>query len=81
MLSSSHRISIADLQAQGYGVQINWVTGYSRAPRSRCSVAGIHNPDRSAASEKTPTTIYVDVVCPNDDWDWGESIGFGVGIG
>jgi hypothetical protein len=59
--------TIADLQAQGYGVQINRVTGNSRALRSRCSVTGIHNPDRSPASEKTPTTICVDVVCPNDD--------------
>ncbi|MBV9089195.1 MAG: hypothetical protein JO044_04710 [Mycobacteriaceae bacterium] len=72
--------TIADLQAQGYDVQINWVTGYSRAPLSRCSVSGINNPDRSPGSDKTLTTVYVDVVCPNDDWDWG-GVGIGVGIG
>ena len=60
--------TIADLQAQGYEVQINWVTGYNRAPLSRCSVSAIHNPDLSGTTT-TSTTVYVDVVCPND-WDW-----------
>jgi hypothetical protein len=67
-----------DLQAQGYDVQINWVSGRSRVPLSRCKVTAIHNPNHSPPSENTFTTVYLDVSCPNEpDWDWG---GIGVGI-
>src|SRR3979490_3389666 len=59
--------TIADLQAQGYNVAINWVFGHNNVPLSECTVDAIHNPDRSADSEKTFTTVYVDVSCPNDD--------------
>jgi hypothetical protein len=76
--AESAAATIRDLQAQGYAVQINWVTGYSRASLWRCTVSGIHNPDISPASEKTFTVVYVDVVCPSDDWDSG---GFGFGVG
>jgi hypothetical protein len=72
------RATIADLQAQGYNVQINWVNGTSNVPLYLCHVTGINNPDRSRASEATFTTVYVDVVCPSEDWDRGS---FGVGIG
>jgi hypothetical protein len=69
--------TIDDLEAQGYDVQINWVSGVSSVPLSRCKVTGIHNPDRSPGSGNTFTTVYVDVSCPNEpDWDWG-----GIGIG
>jgi hypothetical protein len=70
--------TIADLQAQGYSVQINWIRGTSRVPLSYCSVTGIHNPDSSAASRDTLTTVYVDVLCPDDEW--GGGVGFGVGF-
>jgi hypothetical protein len=59
--------TIADLQSQGYDGQINWVTGCSRGPLSQCSVSAIHNPDRSPARQRTPTTVYVDVLCPHRD--------------
>ena len=75
--AESASVTIADLQAQGYDVQVNWVTGYSRASLSRCSVSGIHNPDRSG-TDTGPTTVYIDVVCPSDDWG---GVGFGVGVG
>jgi len=74
--AQSARDTIDELEDQGYNVQINWVSGVSSVPLERCSVSAIHNPDRSPGSENTFTTVYVDVSCPNEDWDWG-----GVGIG
>ena len=76
--AESAAATIDDLEAQGYDVQINWVSGVSSVPLSRCNVTGIHNPDHSTDAPNTFTTVYVDVSCPNrdDDWGWG-----GVGIG
>ena len=77
--AESASATIDDLQAQGYDVQLNWVSGVSSVPLSRCRVTAIHNPDHSPGSENTFTTVYVDVSCPNEhDWGWG---GIGVGIG
>ena len=77
--AESAAATIADLQAQGYDVQINWVSGQSSVSLTQCRVLAIHNPDRSPGSESTFTTVYVDVSCPNRDDDfWG---GIGVGIG
>jgi hypothetical protein len=68
--------TIDDLQAQGYDVQINWVSGVSSVPLWRCKVTAIHNPNHSPPSQNTLETVYVDVSCPNEpDWDWG-----GIGI-
>jgi hypothetical protein len=72
--------TIDDLQAQGYDVQINWVNGYPRVPLSECWVRAIHNPDRSGQPPTTFTTVYVDVSCPNHEWDGGGG-GISVGIG
>jgi hypothetical protein len=58
--------TIADLEALGYDVAINWVRGYSTVPLSQCTVDAIHNPDGSPGSQRTPATVYVDVSCPND---------------
>jgi hypothetical protein len=69
--------TIRDLEAEGYNVAINWVRGYSNVPLSECSVTGINNPDRSADSQETFTTVYVDVSCPNDRGDFGFGFGFG----
>jgi hypothetical protein len=77
--AESASATINDLQAQGYDVQINWVSGVSSVPLSWCKVTAIHNPDRSAGSENGFTTVYVDVVCPNEDDDGG-SVGIGVGF-
>jgi hypothetical protein len=57
--------TIDDLTAEGYNVEINWVTGYDTEPLAECSVTAINNPGDSAASRKTFTTVYVDVSCPN----------------
>ena len=71
--------TIDDLEAQGYDVRINWVSGVSSVPLSWCKVTAIHNPNHSPPSENTFETVYVDVSCPNpDDWGWG---GIGVGVG
>ncbi|KQY07321.1 hypothetical protein ASD37_14875 [Mycobacterium sp. Root135] len=69
---------VADLQAQGYNVSINWVTGYDTKPLSDCRVTGINNPGDIAPTEGTFTTVYVDVACPNGD-DGGFRFGAGLG--
>jgi hypothetical protein len=71
--------TIDDLQAQGYDVQINWVSGVSSVPLSQCKVTGIHNPNHSPPSGTALETVYVDVSCPNRDDDWGGG-GASVGI-
>jgi hypothetical protein len=77
--AESASATIDDLEAQGYDVQINWVSGVSSVPLSWCKVTAIHNPNHSPPSENTFATVYVDVSCPNpdDDWGWG---GIGVGV-
>jgi hypothetical protein len=69
--------TVDDLEAQGYDVQINWVSGLPSVPLYRCKVTAIHNPNHSPPSDGTFATVYVDVSCPNpdDDWDWG-----GIGV-
>jgi hypothetical protein len=69
---------VADLQAQGYNVSINWVTGFDTKPLSTCRVTGVNNPGDIAPTEGTFTTVYVDVACPNGDDD---GFRFGAGIG
>ena len=70
--------TIDELQAQGYDVQINWVSGIPLVSLQRCKVTAIHNPNHSPPGENAFATVYVDVSCPNPDDDWG---GIGVGIG
>lgn len=69
--------TINDLTAKGYNVQINWVSGVSSEPLTRCRATAVHNPERSAGTDPSNTTVYVDVSCPNeaDDGVWG-----GIGI-
>ncbi|MGW4101019.1 hypothetical protein [Mycobacterium sp. NPDC004974] len=72
--------TINDLTAKGYNVQINWVSGVSSEPLTRCRATAVHNPDRSPGTDPANTTVYVDVSCPNepDDGVWG---GIGIGFG
>ena len=72
--------AIADLQAQGYIVQINWINGFNTKSLSQCTVTNVNNPDRSGAPPKVGDTLYVDVRCPNHDYDDGGSIGIGIGF-
>jgi hypothetical protein len=61
--------TIRDLQSQGYRVGINWVFGYTTSSLDRCSVTAIHNPDGPPGGSDAPTTVYIDVACPNhDNW-------------
>jgi hypothetical protein len=76
--AESASATIDDLEAQGYDVQINWVSGLPSVPLYRCKVTAIHNPNHEPPTGNTLATVYVDVSCPNPDDDWG---GFGVGIG
>lgn len=73
--------TIADLQAQGYLVQINWVNGYDTKPLSQCTVVGVNDPDHSDAPVEVGDTVYVDVRCPNHWDDDSGSFGIGVGLG
>jgi hypothetical protein len=73
--------TIADLEAQGYNVQINWVSGVSNVSLTECKVLAIHNPDHSPpGSEMGFTTVYVDVSCPNRDDDFWGGVGIGIGF-
>ncbi|MFV8295721.1 hypothetical protein [Mycolicibacterium fortuitum] len=56
--------TINDLTAKGYNVQINWVSGVSSEPLTRCRATAVHNPDRSVGTDPSNTTVYVDVSCP-----------------
>lgn len=73
--------TIADLQDQGYDVQINWVRGISNDPLAECLVTGVNNPNRSGGPPEGFTTVYVDVACPDDDDDSGFGFGGGFGFG
>ena len=55
--AESASATIDDLEAQGYDVQINWVSGVSSVPLSRCRVTAIDSPDHSPGSEGRPTTV------------------------
>ena len=66
---SSAQSVIDGLKAEGYNVNINWLTGYNTEPLSVCTVENINNPDSSAPAAGTFTTVYVDVSCPNHQDD------------
>lgn len=72
-------VAIADLQNQGYIVQINWINGFNTKPLAECTVTNVNDP--SSAPVKPGDTVYVDVRCPNHDYDDGGSFGVGIGIG
>jgi hypothetical protein len=78
--SGSAETVIDELTAQGYNVQINWVSGVSSRPLSECRVLAIHNPSDTAGPPTTFTTVYVDVSCPNHDSD-GLILGGGLATG
>lgn len=75
----SARDVVRDLEAQGYNVGINWVNGNTNASLSECAVSAIHNPDSSPGPPATFTTVYIDVVCPNNDDPGGISVGAQIG--
>ena len=55
---------IRDLQAEGYLVQINWLTGPRPQILPRCTVVRVNNP---SSDEPSPgDNIWVDVTCPNN---------------
>ena len=60
---------IANLQAKGDDVQINWVNGFDTEPLSVCTVTNVNNPDHSGGPHKAGATVYVDVTCPDHDAD------------
>lgn len=60
---------IDDLKAEGYNVEINWLTGYDTVPLSVCTVTNVNNPGDSKPRAGTFTTVYVDVSCPNHQDD------------
>jgi hypothetical protein len=73
-------VVIADLQNDGYIVQINWINGFNTKPLPECTVTNVNDP--SSAPMKPGDTVYVDVRCPNHDYDDdGGSFGVGIGIG
>jgi hypothetical protein len=55
---------IDDLKAEGYDVQINWLTGFDTEPLSVCIVTNVNTPG-APPSAGSLATAYVDVSCPN----------------
>jgi hypothetical protein len=60
---------IDELTANGYNVVINWLTGYDTKSLSVCWVSNINNPGERNPPPGVFTTVYVDVSCPNHDYD------------
>ena len=54
---------VADLQAEGYIVHINWTNGFNTQQLSECSVVRVNNPDSSNAGPMPGATVDVDVTC------------------
>jgi hypothetical protein len=67
--NGSARSIIDSLQADGYNVVVNWLTGYNTKSLDVCWVTDINNPDSSPPPPGAFTTVYVDVSCPNHDYD------------
>jgi hypothetical protein len=61
--------TLRELSAQGYTVQINWVSGYPTVPLYECWVDAIHNPDGPPSSQNTLAIVYVDIGCPSNNFD------------
>jgi hypothetical protein len=59
---------IDGLEADGYNVVINWLTGYNTKPLSSCWVSHINNPGGFSPKTTEFVTVYVDVSCPNNDY-------------
>jgi hypothetical protein len=57
--------AIAELQNEGYDVEINWLEGHPNVPLAECRVDEIHDPNTLPLSTTTLNTVYVDVQCPN----------------
>jgi hypothetical protein len=55
---------IADLQKQGYTVEINGVPSGDTSLLTNCTVTEIHNPGNATPDPAVTTTVYVDVACP-----------------
>ena len=60
---------VDELQARGFNVVINWLTGYDTKSLSVCWVSQINNPGTWNPPPGTFNTVYVDVMCPNHDYD------------
>ena len=56
-----------ELERQGYAVGINWVNNGQGAALTRCKVTGYHAPGRAGGIDPAATTVYMDVVCPDED--------------
>ena len=67
--NGSAQSGIDELTANGYNVVINWLTGYDTKSLSVCWVSNINNPGERNPPPGVFTTVYVDVSCPNHDYD------------
>ena len=75
--ADSAQATVDALQSHGYIVAINWVDGNTGAPLATCRVVAVHNPDSSAASSSSATTVYVDLACPRGQAPVGIAGGIG----
>jgi hypothetical protein len=68
-INGSAQSVINELKANGYNVVINWLTGYDTKSLSVCWVSAINNTGEWDPPPGVFTTVYVDVSCPNHDYD------------
>ena len=68
-IGESAQSVIDSLKAEGYTVQINWLTGRDSEPLAVCIVSNVNVPGDSAPSAGNLATAYVDVSCPNHQDD------------
>ncbi len=67
-VNASAQSVVDQLEAEGYNVVINWLTGFDTKPLSVCWVTHINNPDWADPAPGVFSTVYVDVACPNDEY-------------
>lgn len=58
---------LMQLERLGYAVGINWINNGEGVPLARCQVSGYHAPGRADGVDPAATTVYMDVVCPDED--------------
>lgn len=60
-------VILRDLEGQGFEVAINWINNGKGVPLARCQVSGYHAPGMIDEIDPASTTVYMDVVCPDED--------------
>ena len=60
-------VILRELESTGHTVGINWINNGKGVPLARCQVSGYHAPGVTDPTDPAATTVYLDVVCPDED--------------